>query len=417
MHHLTGCPLTVYKAIVVGAGPSGLACIGNILDRLRETGEEGEGRVLWIDPVFEAGRLSAYPEVPSNTKVCLFTKFALECKSFGKAEQTIEPSSSKTTTSTHSYFHRLVNELDPQRGCKLGLAAGLCRELTEHLMTAMAPLLHYRKSSVREMKFSVESNCWQVTAHDGVTFNTQKVFLTTGSRPKTMKECSNSTTTSSLIALDDALNPGTLNSLIESKDIVALYGSSHSAMLVLMNLLNCSRKPRLIINYYRQPPKFASFPDPATHPDRILHDNTGLKGEVADWVRKWHNLQGKEFDEFFDNRLQRIKCSDTINNGGINNNTNNNNNATNTPNKVIHAIGYERNPLPQIIYNGNNINNSFDYNTFGQFTVSSEPIQGLYGFGIAFPERVKDLDGSDELAVGLWKFMKHIKKAINLLSF
>jgi len=44
-------------------------------------------------------------------------------------------------------------------------------------------------------------------------------------------------------------------------------------------------------------------------------------------------------------------------------------------------------------------------------------IPSLYGMGIAFPERVIDIDGSSEEAVGLWKFMRHAKRIIpHLLS-
>ena len=46
-----------YNATVIGAGPAGLAVIGKLLD-------EGLDSILWIDPNFNAGRLSHYPEVP-----------------------------------------------------------------------------------------------------------------------------------------------------------------------------------------------------------------------------------------------------------------------------------------------------------------------------------------------------------------
>lgn len=48
-----------YGAIVVGAGPAGLAVVGRLLD-------EGVKPIAWVDEKFEGGRLNArYREVPS----------------------------------------------------------------------------------------------------------------------------------------------------------------------------------------------------------------------------------------------------------------------------------------------------------------------------------------------------------------
>jgi cation diffusion facilitator CzcD-associated flavoprotein CzcO len=45
-------------AVVVGAGPAGVAVVGNLLERQL-------GTIAWIDPYFEAGRVNKnYREVP-----------------------------------------------------------------------------------------------------------------------------------------------------------------------------------------------------------------------------------------------------------------------------------------------------------------------------------------------------------------
>ena len=50
--------LDTYAAVVVGAGPAGLAVVGNLLDRRC-------GKILWIDRHFQGGRInSTYREVP-----------------------------------------------------------------------------------------------------------------------------------------------------------------------------------------------------------------------------------------------------------------------------------------------------------------------------------------------------------------
>lgn len=45
-------------AVVVGAGPAGVAVVGNLLERQL-------GTIAWIDPSFESGRVNRkYREVP-----------------------------------------------------------------------------------------------------------------------------------------------------------------------------------------------------------------------------------------------------------------------------------------------------------------------------------------------------------------
>jgi len=52
-----------YEAVVVGAGPAGLAVIGNLLERDIKP-------ILWVDGKFEGGRLNEYyREVPRYTFV------------------------------------------------------------------------------------------------------------------------------------------------------------------------------------------------------------------------------------------------------------------------------------------------------------------------------------------------------------
>lgn len=47
-------------AVVIGAGPAGIAAIGNLLEHLPKYG----GKIAWIDDTFNAGAISLYHEVP-----------------------------------------------------------------------------------------------------------------------------------------------------------------------------------------------------------------------------------------------------------------------------------------------------------------------------------------------------------------
>lgn len=47
-------------AVVVGAGPAGLAAVGNLL-------EKQLGNIVWVDPLFQGGRVNRqYREVPRS---------------------------------------------------------------------------------------------------------------------------------------------------------------------------------------------------------------------------------------------------------------------------------------------------------------------------------------------------------------
>jgi cation diffusion facilitator CzcD-associated flavoprotein CzcO len=47
-----------YSAVVVGAGPAGIAVVGNLL-------EMGLSKIAWVDPYFDGGRINRqYREVP-----------------------------------------------------------------------------------------------------------------------------------------------------------------------------------------------------------------------------------------------------------------------------------------------------------------------------------------------------------------
>lgn len=42
-----------YAAVVVGAGPAGVAVVGNLL-------EQKKAPILWVDDIFQGGRLNKY---------------------------------------------------------------------------------------------------------------------------------------------------------------------------------------------------------------------------------------------------------------------------------------------------------------------------------------------------------------------
>lgn len=207
------------------------------------------------------------------------------------------------------------------------------------------------------------------------------------------------------IHLDTALSPTILAKTIPTDQPahVGVIGASHSAILVLRNLANlaASTHPHLRIKWFtRHPLRYAEERD-----GWILRDNTGLKGEVATWARE--NLEPAVLaSSSVAQHLTKVETSHA--------------DETETYQReladcthICQAIGYKAEPLPELRVEGKTVTPKFDHDT-GAFTdkESGERIPGLFGAGIAFPQKVVDPEGNTEFAVGLFKFMNFLKKVV-----
>ncbi|KAG0618690.1 hypothetical protein M758_4G085300 [Ceratodon purpureus] len=347
-----------FKVAVVGAGPAGLAVLSTLLD-------VGTDSILWIDPHFNAGRLSTYTEVPSNTKVKLFQQYV-----------TTSPSLNRYASQALAQF----DSQDPDRGCSLGLAVRMVKTLTDSIRQHDMNRVRCSESFVKELRF--QDGKWHLDSGEVV----DQVYLATGSAPSKYRSVKGVQD----IDLDLALKPSALPDIVSESDSVGVVGSSHSAMLALRNLVECKVRPKKIINFYRSPLLYAQYMD-----NWILYDNTGLKGEVAEWAKEevdTGNLEAKEIvtricvkGRSLDEQLELWQgCT-----------------------KLIQAVGFSRNALPKIVINGEELMN-VEYDP-----LNGRIADGLFGYGIAFPEQTTDPRGNRELAVGLWKFMRYARETVS----
>lgn len=104
-----------YAAVVAGAGPAGLAVVGNLLEN------NIGGKVLWVDPDFQGGRLGRnWREVPSNTKAGLFVDYAKGTNAFRHVLQgQAEPGAVAK-----------LEQLPQDKGCSINNVADMVVELT-----------------------------------------------------------------------------------------------------------------------------------------------------------------------------------------------------------------------------------------------------------------------------------------------
>lgn len=319
---------------VVGAGPAGMAAVAKLLDA-------GVRRIAWIDPEFRVGDLgSKWQHVPGNTKVELFMRFLNASPSF--AYQPGYP----------------IDRLDPGETC-------LLRDVVVPLQ-AIADRLRTKVSAIEGTVLSLkqESGGWTLEM-EGRRLFANKVIAAIGSEPKKLEGPS--------ISLECALHPDRLKNEIKSGDVVGIFGSSHSAVLALANLMRTTAAK--VYNFYRTPHRYAIYQD-----GWILYDDIGLKGFTAKWARE-------HLDTSTLPKLHRMLVTDALFAKSLS-----------ECNKTIYAIGFEARELVK--------------ETHCQETGKIQP--RLFGCGIAFPQVRIDPVGNPVIRIGLWKFMDDLNRLIPL---
>ncbi|RMZ80131.1 hypothetical protein DV737_g3192, partial [Chaetothyriales sp. CBS 132003] len=377
-----------FAATVIGAGPSGLAAVGNLL-------AQRVSPLLWVDPLFSSGRLNqSYREVPSNTKVKLFLDFAQAVKPF---QDIID-----TTPSPNPVTH--LEQLDQNQHCTIADAADMCRMLTDGLL---------KRDDVTAVFGNVNAanwadGCWQLgTTHNSNSshYSSHLLVLCTGSQPKSIKVPP--PTSIKDIHLDIALTPTKLQTTISPSEpaTIAVIGSSHSAVLALLNLytLATSSHPELRIKWFSRSPLLYAVPKG----DWILYDNTGLKGLAATWARSHLEDDSRQSGNTarYIEKVELPEGESFITSPALSRCTH-----------VVQAIGYAPNPLPSLTLNHAPLPTSslvHDAHS-GAFSDNrhGHTVPGLYGAGIAWPETVTDPEGNVESAVGLYKFMKYLRRVV-----
>ncbi|RFU35157.1 hypothetical protein B7463_g1253, partial [Scytalidium lignicola] len=378
-----------YEAVVVGAGPAGIAVVGNLLEQQKHP-------ILWVDDQFHGGRLDKYyRRVPSNTTVKLFLEYAQGVKVFREiVEETPVP---------HAISR--MKELDQEDTCQISRAADMCVMLTEGLNESKGvykQLGHVSSASWTDAKqWSVTVDPLDEKLQDPTTISVDRLVLCHGSVPT-----SGPLPVSGFqeIGLDPALDPPRLAKILpsDSPTTVGVIGASHSAILVLRNLYNLasSTHPQLRIKWFtRHELRYAEKRD-----GWIYRDNTGLKGAVAAWAKE--NLEEDKLSQSDVSKyLEKVRTT-----GEKEPETYNEHLPSCT--HVIQAIGYTRSPLPVLERDSKPLEIKYDHMTGGFEDNSGQKIKGLHAAGIAWPERVVDPEGNVEYAVGLFKFMRYLKRVV-----
>lgn len=331
---------------VVGAGPAGIAAVGKLIDH-----KVSPEKICWIDSHFTVGDLGRkWNNVPSNTRVELFLRFIHASPAF-------------------EYKQRpkkfVLEDLDPKENCPLQHVVDPLQWITEQLKRKVHAIQNIA------MLLNLSHNLWEIKT-EGASVHAKNVILAIGAEPKTLPYTAHET-----ISLETALDPEKLAKHVHPRDVIGVFGSSHSAILVLANLLKLN--PKSVINFYRSPHRYAVYLD-----DWILFDSTGLKGYTAEWAR--NSLDGPPPE-----KLKRVLVSDHIFDEFLV-----------SCNKLIYATGFDKRKLP--------ILEQYQSLVYDDKTGIIAP--GLFGLGIAFPQSQFDRLGHLEFRVGLWKFMDYLNSIL-----
>lgn len=335
-----------YEWTIIGAGVAGIIAIAVLLD----LGIPSES-IYWIDPLFNVGRIGEYYEnVTANTPNKFWVNFL-------KASPIIE----SITQEDINY----ILSLDQNEYNTLGLIAQPMQHVTDYFKQVVSCTIGY--TDYLEFFDSV----WHIGVQD-IVKSSRNVILATGSKPIIL-DCSKNADT---IPLDYALDPEVLEKMVKPQDTIGVFGGSHSAILILKYLASFDVKQ--IYNFYKHPFLYA-----VDMGDWVLNNGNGLKGETALWAK--NVLENNP-----PLNLKRIKNTEE-------------NRKIYLPlcNKIVYAIGYEKNPLPVISNNGEIIDE-----------VLFDPQTGIigtriFGIGLAFPGNYIDPAGNKEQLIGLNSFMRY----------
>ncbi|CEG57138.1 FAD-dependent oxidoreductase [Legionella fallonii] len=333
-----------FQWAIIGAGPAGIAVVGKLLDYGISPKD-----ILWIDPHFKVGDLGLYwRNVSSNTSVKYFNDFLNTVSSFSYKEVAAQFT---------------LNTLSVDKTCTLKYIVEPLQWISDHL----SQKVEIQKTTINTM--SLSNRVWSLHS-DSQSFEAQNVVLATGASPSSLNYPG-----VDVIPFDIAIDKEKLTHLANKNETYAVFGSSHSAIIIVRYLVELGVKK--VINFYRSPCRYA-----IDMGDWILFDNTGLKGQTAEWARE--NIDG-----VLPANLVRYNTSQP-------------NISRYLPecDKVIYAVGFEKRQ--------NMVIGDYETAKYNPHVGIIGP--GLFGLGIAYPEEKADPLGSVEMQVGLWKFMVYLNK-------
>lgn len=229
---------TTFNWAVIGAGPTGIACVAQLLD----SGVDAK-TIAWIDPAFETGDFGTrWRHVNSNTLVKSFVKAYTSFDSFE-----YNPDDKKY----------LIDKLDPTKTCPLIIAAQPLHDFTRKFRNNVTNYTDF------VTKLSRVDGLWLLSTAGGKKIRCLKTILAIGAEAKTLPFSD-----IDVIELSTAANPSLLKDTINENDTIAVFGSYQSARTVEKNLVKTSAK--CIYHFYHSQREFNRHIGSLNLSDRVI---------------------------------------------------------------------------------------------------------------------------------------------------
>lgn len=343
------------RVLVVGAGPAGVLAIASLAERIEDT-----QKIHWADPQHAVGDFATlYYKVPGNTKVSAYAGYL---QILSKVFENLSDSELLTTyLSTLQVFQELVTQ-NPDYTCPLQEVAHPIAAASDLLQTMVTP----HKTLVEALSFARDDAGkprWTALLQNGEQLEVDQVVLATGGIPKKATlplGHSEHLRELSLEQVCTEIDPLLADELRSTGKKVAVIGSSHSAALAVMQLL----KVGIEVDWYKREADKPCFYSEKRE-KLVIGDNTGLKGEVAQYHRD------REAGKFATPGLtiresNELELSENLGNCDY----------------VVHAIGFKARPVTVIK----------DEESFSSADLEFDSVRccfpgfpGLMGFGLAHP--------------------------------
>jgi hypothetical protein len=293
-------------------------------------------KILWLDDEFNVGRLGKYyKNVPSNDTVQDWVDMLQAYPCF-------------------SHHCRDLQSFHPESNQPLAVIVSILTVTTAWLKQQVTCHRDY----VEELDY--KHHRWELKLkHASHAYKSKNVVLATGSHPISL----NYATPIEEIPLDTAIDRYELARLVVPTDRVAIIGSGQSAVLLLKFLTELGVSQ--ITNFYTL---------------SLQETLASLKAETLAWAEAnlvAYPVNGIPIHRVYNDDANRDRWLSQCN-------------------KIIYAVGYERNPLPKIRHTSVDLDNN-------------QGILGphLFGVGIAFPEREQH-NGRTIRRVGMMSFTRFL---------
>ena len=361
--------------IVVGAGPSGIAAVGALIARRQ--------RVVWVDPNFTVGALARYKAVPANTKLDVllpgFVGFLPQGLPSAAAERALARMQVEATT--------LHANPDP---CELGWTTlGSCQELMQTMTAAL--LTEPGVSACRGRAIGLErqvDGTWSVQlagSHgigvDARDLRAPSVVLAPGGSPSPvppqlrLSAWASGARRPRVLHLEQAPQFERLPALLAGARTVGVVGGGHSGVVISQRLHE--HLGRRVSLFVRSPLRLACWDAHAGAYGAWAF--RGLKGAAAEYAVR-HGLvgltpPGGEVVPGLELHHSSVLSKSAAVSADLD--------------AVVFCLGYTRAPLPLLTHSGGRpLDTIARHGAPGGalFAPSGEPIDGLFGIGLAFSD-------------------------------